>query len=283
MSQIVILKSNGDEEFFDESKLVRSLKKAKATDAEIEHVVQYVKSKLHKDISTLDIYGMAKRALLSYQKRNPNSIRYSLKQSVMELGPSGFPFEQFVARMYVEMGYQCQVGVMVQGNCIQHEVDILAHNDMEVICIEAKFHNESYMKSDTKVALYVKSRFDDLIGQPIIVNNISKIITKGILVTNTNFTDSARHYVECKNTFELLSWNKPVESSMLDRIEKYKLYPITVIPDLTKKEVTMMLENGLVVCSDIHARPQILKELGIKPQRQTAILQTINQICVHAD
>lgn len=279
MSQIIITKSNGDEEFFDESKLIRSLKKAQATDAEVEHVVQYIKSKLRKNISTTDIYSLAKRALLTYQKRNPNGIRYSLKQSVMDLGPSGFPFEQFVARMYVEMGYQCQVGVMVQGKCIQHEVDVLASSDTEVICIEAKFHNESYMKSDTKVALYVKSRFDDLIGQDILINNKTKKITQGVLATNTNFTNSARQYVDCSVTYGLLSWNKPVDNSLLDYIEKYNTYPITVIPDLTKREILLLLERGIVICSDLKDNHKIFDELKIKSKRKSSILKTVSQIC----
>lgn len=279
MSDIIITKSNGEQEIFDEAKLIRSLKKAKASDIEIEHVVQYVKSKLHKDISTSDIYGMAKRVLFKYQKRNPNSIRYSLKQSVMELGPSGFPFEKFIARMYVEMGYECQVGVTLQGHCISHEVDVLAHNQDEVICIEAKFHNEAYMKSDTKVALYVKARFDDLIGQSIVINEKKRLITQGILTTNTNFTNSACQYVECSNTYKLLSWNNPIDHSLLDTIEKYKLYPITVIPDLTKRELLLMLENGLLICSDIKLQPSILSQIGIKDNRQKLILKTVDQIC----
>jgi len=279
MSTFVVTKNNGGEEIFDEKKLIRSLKKAQATEPEIEHVVQYIKSKLHKRLSTNDIYGMAKRTLLKYQKNNPNSIRYSLKQSVMDLGPSGFPFEQFIARVYVELGYQCQVGVMVQGHCIQHEVDVLAHTEDEVVCIEAKFHNESYMKSDTKVALYVKARFDDLVDQSIIINGKNKKITRGVLATNTNFTNNARDYVECSGSYELLSWNKPVDHSLLDIIERYKLYPITVIPDLTKRELTRLIENGLLICSDIKAQPKILSDIGIKIKRQELILDTVNKIC----
>lgn len=279
MPDIIITKSNGDQEVFDESKLVRSLKKAQATDSEIEGVLNYVSSRIKNGMSTTDIFALAHKVLIDYQKKNPNAIRYSLKQSIMELGPSGFPFETFVARVFVEMGYSCRTGVMVQGGCIQHEVDILAHKGDEVICIEAKFHNEPYMKSDTKVALYVKARFDDLISQKITIDGHTKHISKGILITNTNFTDNAQEYVACQGTYTLISWNKPEDGSLLDLVQKYSLYPITVIPDLSKKEINALLGQGVIICSDIKKHKGVLDKVGIKTKRQHAIFETISAIC----
>jgi len=279
MADTIITKSNGDQEVFDDSKLIRSLKKAQATESEIELVLNHVRSRLRNGMSTTDIFALAHKTLLGYQKKNPNAIRYSLKQSIMELGPSGFPFETFVARVFVEMGYTCQTGLMVQGHCIQHEVDILAHKGDEVICIEAKFHNEPYMKSDTKVALYVKARFDDLVGQQIKIDGHTKHVSKGILITNTNFTDTAHDYVGCIGTYDLISWNTPEDKSLLDHIEMYKLYPITVIPELSKREVTALLGQGVIVCADLKKHKGVLDKIGIKPKRQHTIFETIDMIC----
>ncbi len=279
MSEIIITKSNGDQEIFDESKLVRSLKKAQATQTEIDNVLYQIHSRLRNGMSTTDIYSLAHSTLSGFQKKNPNAIRYSLKQSIMQLGPSGFPFEQFVARVFVELGYICKTGVMVQGNCIQHEVDILAYKGDEVICIEAKFHNEPYMKSDTKVALYVKSRFDDLIGQKIRLEEKTKHITKGILITNTNFTDNAEKYVQCSGKYDLISWNKPEDKGLLDYIQDYGLHPVTVIPELSKREITSLLEQGVIVCSDIRKQKEVLTKIGIKHKRQHAIMETIDMLC----
>ena len=47
-----------------------------------------------------------------------------LKQAIMELGPSGFPFEQFVAELLKCRGYQIKVGVIVEGHCVNHEIDV---------------------------------------------------------------------------------------------------------------------------------------------------------------
>lgn len=279
MSEIIITKSNGDQEVFDDSKLIRSLQRVQATELEIDRVLHHVRTRLRNGMTTRDIYSLAHNALASFQKKNPKAIRYSLKQSIMQLGPSGFPFEQFVARVYVELGYTCQVGVMVQGNCIQHEVDILAYKGDEVICIEAKFHNEPYMKSDTKVALYVKARFDDLVGQKISIDKKNKHITRGILITNTNFTDNAEKYVECTGGYDLISWNKPEKKGLLDYIQDYGLHPVTVIPELKKREITALLNQGVIVCSDIKKQKHVLTKIGIKHKRQHAIMETIDMLC----
>lgn len=279
MSDTVIIKRNGQIEQFNEKKLIRSLQKSGATIGEIEQTVSFVKAKLKKTMTTGDIYALAYKNLNAQRKRNPNAIRYSLKKSVMELGPTGFPFEKFVARIFNQLGYQTQTGTMIQGHCIEHEVDVLAYNNSEVICIEAKFHNEPHLRSDTKVALYVKARFDDLIGQKIKIEDTYHHITKGILVTNTNFTDTAYKYVSCINTFELMSWNKPHEKNLLHYIESHKLYPIGVIPELTQKEIELLSSYDVMTCFDLYNNFDILNEIGIKKTKQSIILETVKEIC----
>ena len=264
MQDIVILKSDGSQEVFDQEKLIRSLKKSGASEKEITDTVAYVRKKIKPGVTTGDIYALAYKELKAHRKRNPNAIRYSLKNSVMELGPSGFPFEKFVARVFTELGYTTKTGVTIKGHCIEHEVDILAYNGNDVICMEAKFHNEPHLRSDTKVALYVKARFDDLIGEKIKIDEEYKHITKGILITNTNFTDTAYNYVRCVNTFELISWNKPTGKSLLDYIEEFKLYPIGVVPELSRKEIDQLVDLGLLTCTDVLKNPEALDTIEMR-------------------
>jgi hypothetical protein len=279
MSEIVIVKSNGAQEHFSEQKLIRSLKKSGASSEEIDKTVAYITSHIQDGMSTGDIYALAYKELNAHKERNPNAIRYSLKKSVMELGPTGFPFEKFIARIFNELGYTTSTGVMIDGHCIEHEVDVFAYNNTDVICIEAKFHNEPHLRSDAKVALYVKSRFDDLIGQKIKIGEEYRHITRGILVTNTNFTDTVHHYVSCVNTYELLSWNKPHDKNLLSYIEEFKLYPIGVIPELSQKEIDLLVQNDIMTCADLHKNPSMLDTLGIKKSKQEIILHTIKEIC----
>ena len=80
----------------------------------------------------------------------------------MELGPSGFPFEKFVAAIIKEEGYQTEVGVIVQGACVTHEVDVVATTDHQHIMVECKYHNQQGRVNDVKIPLYIQSRFLDI-------------------------------------------------------------------------------------------------------------------------
>lgn len=279
MTVIQIIKSNGEVELFDENKLIHSLQKSQATQEEISHTLNVIKSKLKSNMTTSDLYSLAYKTLNTIQKHNPNAIRYSLKRSVMNLGPTGFPFERFVARIFEQMGYSCETGLMFAGHCIEHEIDVFAYNGADAICIEAKFHNEPHLKSDAKIALYIKARFDDLLGARVIHNKKEYTINKGILITNTNFTDTVHNYAECVKTFELLSWNKPKDKNLLHYIETYNMYPITVIPGMTKKEIAYLVDNNILTCLDLKNNKTILEKVGIRKSRQDAILTITDQIC----
>ena len=44
----------------------------------------------------------------------------------MDLGPTGYPFEDYVAEILKTEGYQTQVRQVLEGNCVSHEIDVIA-------------------------------------------------------------------------------------------------------------------------------------------------------------
>ena len=158
--QIYITKFNGDRDIFDPLKLRESLKRAKAKPETVDKVIAHIESELVDGMSTTEIYKHAFEFLKKEEK--PASIRYSIKKAVMDLGPSGFPFEQFIAQIFIAKGFEATTGVNMMGECVSHEVDVVAWNKEKLIAVEAKFHNQLGIKSDLKVVLYIKARFDDL-------------------------------------------------------------------------------------------------------------------------
>ena len=114
--RIIITKSTGDQVPFDEGKLRFSLQRSKADAYVIEDIITEIKNQLYPTIKTKEIYKRAFDLLKKYSR--PTAARYKLKKAIMELGPSGFPFEQFVGALLRHDGYFVNVGVMVQGNCV---------------------------------------------------------------------------------------------------------------------------------------------------------------------
>ncbi|MEY2703381.1 MAG: hypothetical protein RLY43_2020, partial [Bacteroidota bacterium] len=142
------------------------------------------------------------------------------------------------------------------------------------------FHNELSAKSDTKVALYVKSRFDDLVGQKIKLAGKDREIKRGILITNTKFTDTAKEYCECVGTFEMISWDYPNKNNLFDLIEETQMHPVTVIPLLTKKNQQDLINHGIVNCMSLKDKRTAMKNAGIPDSKIDEIVQNIDNLCI---
>ena len=217
MNEILVVKADGKHEVFEPDKLRASLLHAGATEEATEEVLSHILPELHNDMTTSEIYKHAFSVLQGISR--PVARSYSLRRAVMDLGPSGFPFEDFVAEILKAKGFQCETRQTVLGGCVPHEVDVVAYNAKKLIMIEAKFHNELGTKSDLKVVLYIKARFDDLAENVFNYGGQNRKITDSWLVTNTKFSSTAIHYGVCKN-LTMIGWNYPEKGNLQDMIEE---------------------------------------------------------------
>ncbi|MFH1280599.1 MAG: ATP cone domain-containing protein, partial [Candidatus Beckwithbacteria bacterium] len=103
---IIVKKASGKSEAFDESKVRISLKKAGAKPEVIDKVLVSLTGQLRDNITTKEIYRHVFDLLNQYQ--TGQEYRYSLKNALFGLGPSGYPFENFIARLLEKLGYTTQ-------------------------------------------------------------------------------------------------------------------------------------------------------------------------------
>ncbi len=283
MNPIFIQKADGTSEEFDIVKLKESLVKSGAqptvTDKIIRKITEDLKAKSEKmgKKAVCDATQIYKQAFAMLKKMSISAAaRYSLRRSIMEIGPTGFPFEDFVAEIFKAQGYQTLTDQMVLGKCVPHEVDVIAWNEQKLLMAEVKYHNELAGKTDLKVALYVKARFDDLSqnkyqyteGVP------ARKLDEGWLVTNTKFTESAINYGECSK-MKLLSWNYPQEGNLLDLIEKNKLHPVTCLTSLTALDKKSLIGRKILLCKELYDSKKSMKELGMS---EAKIFKTYSEI-----
>ncbi|MEY2664440.1 MAG: hypothetical protein RIT04_248 [Candidatus Parcubacteria bacterium] len=271
-----ITKADGGKELFEEEKLVDSLRRVGGSEELIASVVEKVESEMRDGMTTGEIYAHAFELLR--QRSSHVAVKYSLRRALSELGPNGFPFEKFIAEIFKTWGYQTLTDQTVMGSCVPHEVDIVAWNPEKLIMVEAKFHNEFGIKSDVKVALYVKARFDDIKGAIYDYGGIKREMTEGWLVTNTKFTDQAIRYGECKG-LKMIGWNYPARGNLQQIIEGSGLHPFTCLSTLSNVHKRALLDRGILLCRDIKAQPAILKELGMDMAKANAVIDEINEVC----
>lgn len=272
MKQIFITKADGEREPFDPHKLDQSLARAGAHSDSRVKILERVGKELREGMRTEDIYTHA-FDMLREEAQPAVAARYSVKRAIFALGPSGFPFEQFLAEVLKAHGWTAQTGVALTGRCAPHEVDVLARKGNRTIGIEAKFHNEPGGKTDIKDALYVHARYEDLAKSP----EKSSRVSEGWLVTNTRFTRNAIRYAQCSN-LTLLGWDYPRNRGLLQMIEEVRVHPLTALTTLSDGEKHRLLENRIVLCKSIQSA-HLLEEYGVKPSRVSQVLEEAKFLC----
>ena len=239
---IKVIKRNGEEVIFDDKRVIRSMERVGVPHELFDHVLAHIKERVQNDdtITTDEIFYHIREFLTKKDKKS--ALRFNLRQAIFELGPSGFPFEQYLAKIFSDQGYKTQTDVIMQGECVSHEIDVLLEKDGRREVVEAKFHNQTFGKTDVQVILYTYARYLDVSKR----DNI-----EGVWVaTNTKLSTDAITYAECKGV-KVLAWNYPHEGNLQDFVETRRMYPITIMTDLTSEEKTRLINNGIVLVTDL--------------------------------
>jgi len=241
-----ITKASGEKQLYSKQKLCNSLKSAGAPKALIDRVCQIVEKEISPGMTTQEIFEKTARHLA---KENPVvAAKYSLKQAIMQLGPSGFLFEQYIAAILKEYGYTVKTNQMMRGESgISHEIDILASTKDTHYLIEAKYHNRRGIKTDVTVAMYIFARLLDIEGQK---RKREKEKHRAWLITNTRFTRSAIGYAGYKN-IKLTGWKYPKKESLEMLIEAKSLYPVTVLPSVNRYAKEQFAKHKLYFAKDL--------------------------------
>jgi len=264
-----VLKADKTQEPFSEKKVIDSIKRARIPHSLQGEVLTHVKSKLYNGISTQEIYHHVMEFLGTTPKPYIKT-RYSLKEAIMQLGPTGYPFEDFIGKLLQTQGYKTQVRQIMQGKCISHEVDVIAEKNGKMTMIEAKFHNSPGVRSEVHVSLYTQARFEDV--------KAKNTIDEAWLVTNTKTTIDANTYAHCVG-MKVMSWDYPSGESLRDLIENSRLHPITMLTTLSQSQKMTLLENHIVLCRDILSNPALINMLFLSNQDHENLMQEITTVC----
>ncbi len=276
VKQVYVKKSNDEIELFSFEKLSQSLQSTGASKDIVETIVAAIQLDVYDGISSNEIY---KKAFSLLKKHNRISAsKYSLKRAIFDLGPTGYPFERMVGALLKEKGFKTKVSVILNGECVTHEIDVLAEKDGNVYAIECKFHSDAKATSNVKVPLYINSRFLDIQKQWNTNSNNKTHVKQGWLVTNTRFTEDAINYGKCIG-LNLLSWDYPKNNGLKANIDALALYPITTLTTLTKKEKHQLIEKNIVLVKELASATETMKNIGISDVKIQQVLIEVEKLC----
>jgi len=270
-----IIKHSGDIVDFDPEKLRKSLMKSGADDLVVEDILHKISKEIYDGISTKKIY---KRAFVLLKKEaNSHAARYNLRSGLQLLGPAGFFFEKYIARLFDAEGYHTTTNLTLPGKCVSHEIDVLIKKGDVLEMVECKFHSARETKSDVKVPLYVFSRFNDLKERKQIVFSKNETISKCWIVTNNRFTSDAVDFAKCSG-MNLLSWDYPKGNNLKTKNDIDCLYPVTCLTTLSLAEKDKLLILDVILAKELINNSEHLDKIGLSANRIKNVLKEVREL-----
>jgi hypothetical protein len=263
-----VTKIDGTQEPYNEEKIRSSAMRVGVPEGLQNDMLQSIRDRLYDGIKTSEIFHLIKEFLKDSDSPYL-AMKYNLKDALSELGPSGYPFEKYLALLLTEVGYLTRINQTIMGSAVPHEVDVVAVKDDVTYFIEAKFHKNHAQRTDVRVTLYIKARYDDL------KSHWQGGETRPWIITNTRFSTDAIKYGEFQH-IRLTSWGYPKGEGIMDLIEHTGLHPITIIDGLTQSDKLRLLNEGVVSCKQLQdpANHHLLSQEFIQN-----ILPQVSQIC----
>jgi hypothetical protein len=271
-----IVKHSGDIVDFNPEKLKSSLLKSGANTDVVNDILKSIRKELYEGIPTKKIYKMA-FALLK-KEANAHAARYNLRSALQLLGPSGFFFEKYIARIFQAEHFEAKLNLTLQGKCISHEIDVLIKKNNLISMVECKFHAGREAVSDVKVPMYILSRFNDLKDKEYTIFSKKDSISKCWIVTNNRFTSDAIDFAKCSG-LNLLSWNYPELNNLKTKNDFDYLYPVTCLTTLSLGEKDKLLILDVLLVKEIVNNSECLEKIGLSPNRIKNVLKEASELC----
>jgi len=271
-----VVKHSGIVVDFDASKLRKSLLKSGANQDVVDAIMQHIGNVVYDGIPTKQIYKIAFGLL----KKESNSFaaQYNLRDAILLLGPAGFYFEKFIARIFESEGFSTQTNLTLNGKCVSHEIDVVLKKDNQISMVECKFHGSNEVRTDVKVPMYILSRFNDLKDKNHIIYSKKDQISNCWIVTNSRFTSDAITFARCSN-LNLLSWDYPKNNNLRTKIDQKGLYPTTCLTTLTRSEKDRLLTLNCVLVIDLIKNPESLEQIGLSSNRMKNVIKEATSLC----
>jgi hypothetical protein len=271
-----IIKHSGDIVEFNSDKLKKSLLKSGASAVVVDAILDAIKKQMYEGISTKEIYKMA----FSLLKKTANShaARYNLREAIRLLGPAGFFFEKYIARIFAADNYKTITNLTLQGKCVSHEIDVLIEKNETIAMVECKYHTGRDVASDVKVPMYILSRYNDIKERKHPIFDRKDMVSKCWIVTNNRFTADAITFSKCSG-LSLLSWNYPEENNLKTKNDNNSLYPVTCLTTLSLAEKDKLLILDVILVKEIINNSDCLNKIGLSENRMKNVLKESSELC----
>ena len=267
--KFLIYKADGRRVQFNENKILSTCIRAGASKKTAKRILKKVKSKIYRNTTSYDVYKKVLNVISQEKDLKALHQRYQLKNAIMRMGPAGFAFENYVASLLEYYDFQATgIRSKIKGKCATHEIDVIGMREDSKFLIECKYHSKHGVYTGLKESLYTHARFLDM--QP--------RFSGEIIFCNTKVSNHAKKYAKCTRQ-QIFSWRYPAKNSLEKIIEKYNLYPITIL-NLSQNELRILSESNMMIAKDLlrYDDTKIARMTGISKKRIKNMQRLVEQI-----
>lgn len=270
-----VTKADGTKQPFDKRRLVRTAMRLRATPEYAEEVATKIEKKMYEGITTKKILKML-FSELSHERPELKHI-IDLREAVSMMKPKP-DFEHFIGMLMREYGYDVKMNRIVNGRCVDHEIDVIAQKGKEVLYIEVKHHYQFHSFTGMDVFLEVNSTMEDLVEGFLAKKNPFNF-TKPMVVMNTKVSAHAEKYAACRD-IGIVGWAHPKTGSLEDLIEEKSMYPVTLLKGLGSKDSDKLFQMGILTLRQLMAadRRSVLRKTGMPKRKLEDMLQQTQEI-----
>lgn len=274
MKLIYIINSNGQRELFSFQKVYRSARNVGASKQLARQIAGIIEKEIYPEIKTSEIFARVKELL--YQETPKAALIFNLKEGIRRLGPTGFPFEKFIGEIFKKLGFEIKINQHIPGFCLDdYEIDFVAKKENLIYVGECKYRNSPGDIVHLRDALANYARFLDIMkGSYFEKEKKQNYEIKTIMVTNTKFTSQVVKYFSCMGV-GFLGWKSPKNNGLESLIEKYNLYPITILPSLKGYLENIFVSEKMMLVQDVtKIDPQeFSKKFNISPKQLLPLIK----------
>ncbi len=245
---IRVRKFDGSLEAYNRQKVTVFCRRMGASPQEAEAIADRVEARLVDEIPTKRILQLARRYLR--QHRPDTKLHHDLRSAICLLRPKP-DWELFVRLLMSDVGYTVEGNRVLQGKCVENEIDGILRTPSQTIMLEVKHHVDPHTKTSLDIPRQVWATYTDLReGFHLAYHDVN--FTDALIVCNTKFSDEGKQFADCQGIGHL-SWKNPLERGLEVLIEEENCYPLTMLPAVDRNTEAALGDHGIVLLKQLVA------------------------------
>ena len=270
-----VTKYDGTKQAFNREKIIRTATRMGATRQAAEQIVDEIENKAYDGITTRKILQMLYTRLKKHRPTLKHQIDLRRALSLLNSAPD---FEQYIQQLLREHGYQVTPNQIIQGKCVQHEVDAIATKNNRTCFVEVKHHIKYHTPTGLDIPRIARAVLEDITEGHQLGQNNHKI-DYAMIVCNTKLSDYAKQYADCRKISHI-GWSSPQNQDLQTMIETKKLYPITILKGLNTYTRNQLTSNGIITLKQLTEKSltELKHKTGIHKNKLEPILEAARAI-----